>query len=123
MTHSRFILDFDDYLSYLIEKLFEAEVDRLRLLKELNAEGLLEHLSRDELRLLLLMIANCKDNGEAELHGDEISRMFGRDVTMKRLNDLCMKLEKLHAAGMTSHFRFCATYDGHIIIYRFDFAE
>jgi hypothetical protein len=118
-----FILDTIDYLSYLIQKRFEAEVNRFRLLKRLNTERLLEHLSGDELRLFLFMIANCKNNGEGELHGAELRRIFGRDFTMKRLNDLCAKLDKVLVARITYRFRSCTVYSGLVMTYRIVFTE
>lgn len=96
-------------------------MNRLRLLKRLNAEGLLDDLSGDELRLFLLMIANCRDNGEGELHGDAISRIFGRDFTKKQLDNLCTELKKLRATS--SCFRSCAKHGGLVMTYRILFTE
>ena len=98
-------------------------MNKLRLLKKLDAEGLLERLNGDELRLLLYMIAICTDNGDGELHGDELKRIFGRHFTMKRLETLFTKLENLCAVRLTPCFMSCSEYDGFVMTYRIAFTK
>lgn len=92
-------------------------MNRLLVVKILNADGLLERLSGGELRLFLLMIAKCGKKGEGELHGEEIRRFCGRGLTQRQLEGLCAKLE-----AMAPRLRFGAEYDGLVVTYYIRFA-
>ena len=98
-------------------------MDRLRLLKRINADGCSEHLNEDELRLLLYMIANCTAHGEGELLGNDIRRIFGRDLTMDVLDSLCTKLERLHGTQVPYRLSSLATHDNLVVTYRIVMVE
>lgn len=69
-------------------------MNKLRLLKKLNDEGLFECLSSEELRIFLIMIAGSRENGEGEILPGQISWVFGKDFSSERLKEICAKLEE-----------------------------
>jgi hypothetical protein len=77
-------------------------VNKLRLLKKLNDEGIFERLTSEELRLYLIMIAESGNNGEGELCLERLSGTLGRKVSPARLARVCAALEQKGLLTLTT---------------------
>lgn len=93
-------------------------MNKLRLLKKLNNEGLFECLTGEELHLFLLMIAGCNEHGEGEILSGQIRWIFGKNFPSERLNDICGQLEKKQLLLIISLHRHCAKRRGLVVAYR-----
>ncbi|HEY3309216.1 MAG TPA: hypothetical protein VGJ93_12240 [Desulfuromonadaceae bacterium] len=77
-------------------------MNKLRLLKKLNDEGLFECLTGEELHAFLIMIAWSRENGEGKILPGQIGRAFGRDFSPERFKGICAKLEEKHLVVITT---------------------
>lgn len=76
-------------------------MDKLRLLRQLNDNGLFACLTAEELRLFLLMIACSRENGDGEILLSRIRWIIGSDFNLERLNEISCALEKKHLIRIT----------------------
>jgi len=67
-------------------------VDKLHLLKEFERLARKEGLESDEIRLYLLLLANCDITLHGELGFDTIKGALGKRFSPTRLNRACRRL-------------------------------
>jgi hypothetical protein len=67
-------------------------VDKLRILKDFEELAFKESLGSDEIRLYLLLLANCDIAMHGELGYDTIRGALGKRFSPTRLNRACQRL-------------------------------
>lgn len=67
-------------------------MDRLDLLKELDKLAIVKSLDNDEIRLFLLLLANCSGSQKDDIEYLTIKRAIGREFTRSRLESACQRL-------------------------------
>lgn len=77
-------------------------MNKLRLLKKLNDEGLLECLTGEELRIFLIMIAGSRENGEGQILPGQISWAFSKEFSSERIMEICAELEEKRLVVITT---------------------
>ena len=91
---------------------------KLHLLQLLMKDGLVAHLTREELCLFLLMVAASNEHGEGEILPGQLRQALGKDFSPRGLKGICTGLaEKGLVVTMPIH-RYCAKRCSIVITYR-----
>ena len=99
-------------------------MNKLRLLKKLNNEGLLECLTGEELRIFLIMIAGSRENGEGEILPGQICWAFSKEFSSERIMEICADLEEKRLVVITtSHPAHGASLNNLSVTYRIIFSR
>jgi hypothetical protein len=77
-------------------------MDRLDLLKELEKLVILRRLDTDEIRLYLLLLANCSGSRDGEIEYMSIKSAFGGVFSRSKLEKACRRLFNYKLITLTS---------------------
>ena len=67
-------------------------MDRQELLAELEQLGSADNLDSDEIRLYILLLANCVGTRNGEIGYGTIKSAFGKEFSLGKLNNACLRL-------------------------------
>ncbi len=88
-------LDYDENLSYLCFERVWKQVDRLAMVRSLELLASSEGLEPDEIRLFLLLLANCDDSGEGRTGCRQLGLVFGHWRSLRRVRRALRRLADL----------------------------
>lgn len=77
-------------------------MDKLHILKEFEKLALRESLGRDDVRLYLLLLANCGRRGGGEIAGKTIEDALGWGFPTVKLQRACHHLSELGLIALVS---------------------
>lgn len=89
------MLDYDENLSYLRFERVRKYVDRLAMVRNLEELASSEGLEPDEIRLYLLLLANCDDSGEGRTGCRQLAIVFGHCFSRGRIRRAFRRLADL----------------------------
>lgn len=94
-------------------------MNKLHLLKKLNQDNeLFGCLSGEELRIFLLMLADCTETGEGEILLSLASRIFGMDISADKFTGICEELQKKRLVCLSSQPEYGTSQSGFAVKYR-----
>lgn len=89
------LLDYDENMSYLWCERARKYVDRLAMVRKLGELASSEGLEPDEIRLYLLLLANCDDSGEGKAGCRRLAIIFGHCRSRGRIRQALLRLAEL----------------------------
>ncbi len=79
-------------------------MDELDLFKELDKLALASGLAADDIRLYLLLLANCRGSSRGQIEYAIIKTAFGQELSPDRLKTSCQRLFESNLVKVTSGF-------------------
>ncbi|HTP65487.1 MAG TPA: hypothetical protein VMJ66_08860 [Geobacteraceae bacterium] len=79
-------------------------MDKLDLVKELDRLAAGNDLEANEIRLYLLLLANCRGTRNGQIESATIKSAIGREFSPGRLKKACQRLAASNLLAITSNF-------------------